>query len=89
MVGTREIAIDYFDFHEFEDPFPDASILDLLYVDLKDDIDAGVTKILEDAYKDKLSDERNGELRNFLNEECGFFGKSFRLSLLSNCYPCS
>lgn len=88
LFGTREKTIDYYDVRKKEDPFPNASTLDPLDVDRKDEIDAGITKMLEDDSDNGLRAESKDELQRLVTNNVDVFRTSFCLIFRwkSSCY---
>lgn len=76
-VPTRETDIDYFEVREEEDPFYDASTLDALDIDQKEDIDADINKTFDEAVQNELPADRHDLLRQLVTSNVNVFRTSF------------
>lgn len=70
---TSGSLIDYYDVREEADPFTDVSSIDTLDNDGKEDINAGIPKMLEEAKENSIPTKKSFELRNFVSENIYLF----------------
>lgn len=86
LFGTQEMAIDYYDVYEEEDPFPDA--LGLQFLDVEKRFETGSTKMLQISSDNELPTESKDELWHLATNIIDAFRTSFGLilPLKSSCY---
>lgn len=74
--GVRKSSVDYYEVRDETDPFPDASIIDSLHVDQKQDIEAGMEKMLRDAAGKSLPEDHAGKLEKMVRKNADIFRTS-------------